>query len=57
MLLAYIFGFWGWFWILIFLVGVGQVLSGVVKGAEKLAKDERVQETFWTVVWKSLGGK
>jgi F0F1-type ATP synthase assembly protein I len=57
MLLADIFGFWGWFWIIFFLIGIGQVFSGVIKGAETLAKDERVQETFWTIVWKSLGGK
>jgi hypothetical protein len=64
MLLADILGFWGWFWILIFLVGIGQAVKATVDAAKTtvdaaktIAKDERVQETFWTVVWKSLGGK
>jgi hypothetical protein len=57
MLLADIFGFWGWFWIIIFLIGIGQVCSGVVQGAKTLAKDERVQEGFLTALAKWLGGK
>ncbi len=57
MLLADIFGFWSWFWILIFLVGIGQAVKTTVDAAKTIAKDERVQETFWTVLWKSLGGK
>jgi len=57
MLLADIFGFWGWFWIIIFLIGIGQVFSGVVQGAKTLAKDERVQEGFLTALAKWLGGK
>jgi hypothetical protein len=55
---ADIFGFWGWFWIIIFLIGIGQVFSETVKIAEKVVKNEEVQEGVLTAIWVWLrGGK
>lgn len=43
--------FWGWFWIIVIFLGIGQILNDTVKTAEKVLKNEEVQEGLLTAVW------
>jgi hypothetical protein len=44
MLFAEIFGFWSWFWIIIFLIGIGQAVKGAADIAKKTVENETVRE-------------